>query len=360
MLFIYDKQGRSISSCKETSLKEHKLLERHDLEKWVEKCPEILGEELLILTTEYDRFDKTNERLDLLALDKEGNLVIVELKRADSGKHVDLQAVKYAAYCSTLRLDDVVALYCHYVKKNDKEKARQELLDFIENEEFEEIPDKPRVILVSRDFRSEVTATVLWLRKFGLDITCVKLSPYELSNGTIALDSTVLIPLPEAKEFMMQVERKENPENRRTVTQAEYIKYYSELIELIKKKLPLECDAPIGKGYYQFPTGIGSVHYEWIFHGRPRGVFGVELHLEKGNRELNRQIINKLDNVINKLEQALGEKVIVQKEWGKVWSRLYIQKQEGKMTPELKEWAVDKMVVMIKLLQPVFEEIKRS
>ncbi len=32
-----------------------------------------------IISTEYDRFDKTNERLDLLAIDKDGNLVVTEL-----------------------------------------------------------------------------------------------------------------------------------------------------------------------------------------------------------------------------------------------------------------------------------------
>ena len=102
MLFIYDKKSKAIEPCKETNLQAHNLLERRDLEKWIELSPEMLGEDLLILTTEYDRFDKTSERLDLLALDKAGNLVILELKRGDSGKNVDLQAIKYAAYCSTL------------------------------------------------------------------------------------------------------------------------------------------------------------------------------------------------------------------------------------------------------------------
>ena len=70
MLFIYDKKAKIIEPCKETNLKAHSLLERQDLEKWIENYPEMLGEDLLILTTEYDRFDKTSERLDLLALDK--------------------------------------------------------------------------------------------------------------------------------------------------------------------------------------------------------------------------------------------------------------------------------------------------
>ena len=76
--------------------------------KCVEQNPTILGEELLIISSECDRFDKTHEQLDLLSLDKDGSLVVIELKRDNSGKNVDLQAIKYAAYCSTLRLADLV------------------------------------------------------------------------------------------------------------------------------------------------------------------------------------------------------------------------------------------------------------
>jgi len=80
MLYIYDKQNKSLVPCKETDFRSHGLLERHDLAKWVEQNPTILGEELLIISSEYDRFDKTHERLDLLGLDKDGNLVVIELK----------------------------------------------------------------------------------------------------------------------------------------------------------------------------------------------------------------------------------------------------------------------------------------
>jgi RecB family endonuclease NucS len=83
MLFIYDKKSKTVKPCSETNLRVYNLLERQDLEKWIELYPEMLGEDLLILTTEYDKFDKTNERIDILAIDKEGNLVIAELKRED-------------------------------------------------------------------------------------------------------------------------------------------------------------------------------------------------------------------------------------------------------------------------------------
>lgn len=362
MLFVFDKKSKTLNACKETNFKNHNLLERQDLEKWIENYPEMLGEDLLILTTEYDRFDKTNERLDLLALDKEGNLVIIELKRDDSGKYVDLQALKYAAYCSTLRLQDVVDLFKKYLAQNGKEitreQAQQDIIDFIENDEFEEINEKPRIFLVSKEFRSEVTACVLWLRKFGIDITCAKLSPYELSDGNIALDSSILIPLPEAKEFMVQAEKKESTEYSHTVTQAEYIQFYTDLVSRIKKQIPRQYMTPPPSPVFKIATGISNVHFEWAFHGRPRSSFGVELHFEKGNKTLNLNLIERMEQSKDIIERELGEKVTVQKDWGKVWSRLFIEKQQGKITEELKVWAVETMVKLIKLLQPVLDSIK--
>ena len=88
-MFVYDKKSKVFSSTEETDFRFHEIMERQHLEKWVVKFPEILGEELLIITTEYDKFDKTKERLDLLVLDKTGKLVVVELKREESGKRVE-------------------------------------------------------------------------------------------------------------------------------------------------------------------------------------------------------------------------------------------------------------------------------
>jgi len=54
----------------------------------------------------------------------------------------------------------------------------------------------------------------------------------------------------------------------------------------------------------------------------------------------------------NELEEKLQEKVIFQENWGKRWSRLYIEKQEGKLTEELKQWAVEQMTMLYNILQP--------
>jgi hypothetical protein len=39
MLFTYSIASKKISLYQETDMKSHKILERQDIEKWVENCP---------------------------------------------------------------------------------------------------------------------------------------------------------------------------------------------------------------------------------------------------------------------------------------------------------------------------------
>ncbi len=364
MLFIYDKKNKAFSSREETDFRSHEITERKDIEKWVIKFPEMLGEELLIITTEYDQFDKTKERLDLLALDKKGKLVVAELKRDDSGKHVELQAIKYAAYCSTMTMDDVVSLRRTFINKSNKKQSDEEtkntIFDFIDNDDFEEFDDKPRIMLVAKEFRPEVTSSVLWLRKYGIDISCIKLTPYMIDDNRIGIVSSVIIPIPEAEEYIIRSERKERSEKTLTRTQAEYVKFHKELIRLIGDKLLISLPEPRPQAYYQIPTGIGSVHFEWGFHGRPRSSFEVGLHFEKGNRDANQNLLKEMDKSKDRIEKETGEKVIFQEDWGKALARLYVEKNEGKMTDELKKWAVKNMIILYGLLQPELDTLKKS
>ena len=143
-----------------------------------------------------------------------------------------------------------------------------------------------------------------------------------------------------------------------TRTKAEYVKFYSLCIESLKQKLPGEFASPSTKSYYQIPTGLGGVHFEWAFHGRPRSSFGVELHFEKADRAQNQKLITACSQLKERLEKEIGSPVVVMNEWGNRWARLYVEKLEGKMTDTLKLWAVDTMEKMIQLLQPELDKVK--
>ena len=96
------------------------------------------------------------------------------------------------------------------------------LLDLLGGSEDEPpvIDDTPRIVLVAGDFRQEVTTTVLWLvdNFENMDIRCVRLQPFEV-GGRILVSSEVIIPLPEAEQYRLSVQRK-----RREVVQTRTVK----------------------------------------------------------------------------------------------------------------------------------------
>lgn len=91
--------------------------EDHHLQEWIANQPDALGEELLVIQKEFAGFEDTRERLDLLAIDKKGGLVVIENKLDDSGKDVVWQSLKYASYCSTLTNSQIAEIFQQYLDK---------------------------------------------------------------------------------------------------------------------------------------------------------------------------------------------------------------------------------------------------
>ena len=167
-MYIIDKPNNSIKKIEEKTFHELGFKERSNLQEWIAKDPEC--------------FDDTNERLDLLALDKQGALVVIENKLDDSGKDVNWQALKYVSYCATLSTQQIVDIYQDYLDKHSKGKvAKTEIEDFFNGKPLDELAlnDKDqRIILVAGNFRKEVTSTAMWMINHGLSVQCFKATPY--------------------------------------------------------------------------------------------------------------------------------------------------------------------------------------
>jgi alkylated DNA nucleotide flippase Atl1 len=201
--------------------------EVQEVERWLKANPRVMGEPLKIVGSQFAGFDRTLDRLDLLALDRDGKLVVVEIKRDDSSSGQDLQALRYTAYVSTMTAEQVVGLYRVYEAKEhgrdlSASEARTELGDWVggEADALDALDEDavPRIVLVAAGFPVGVTNTVLWLtRNFDMDITCVQVTPYRV-NGEIVLAASVLIPLPEAADYEVRLKKKRRTAARRRGT----------------------------------------------------------------------------------------------------------------------------------------------
>jgi hypothetical protein len=66
-----------------------------------------------------------------------------------------------------------------------------------------------RIVLASAGFDQQITTTVLWLNDvYGLDIRCVRLTPYRVDQRLL-LDVQHVIPLPEAEELTVRLRERE-------------------------------------------------------------------------------------------------------------------------------------------------------
>ena len=191
--------------------------ERQHLQEWVAQHPTLVGPNLLLLTTEFDRWEfgdrRVADRLDLLFLTEGGAPLIAELKRGEAPDTVDLQALKYAAYCSQFTVEEIVEAYRDYHQVSADE-ARTEILEHAPSlEEGELAPVKIR--LLAEAFKPSVTTMVMWMyERFELDIGCVKLSARRLSNGEALVMSRLIVPPPAAEDYIVRVRQRQREEER--------------------------------------------------------------------------------------------------------------------------------------------------
>ena len=206
------------------------LRERTDLQRLIRDDIRVLDDGLLVIAEEFGDWEDAKRRVDLLALDKAGRLVVIELKR-DDGAHMDLQALRYAAMVSSMDFGDVVAAYERHLAKTAPERGRDahaELTAFIDTTEEDQptISTDVRIVLVSADFGRELMTAVLWLNRFeGMDIRCVQLVPYRLDERVL-LDIRQVVPLPEAADYQVRVRRKEQQQERVRTDNRDMTRYH--------------------------------------------------------------------------------------------------------------------------------------
>lgn len=204
----------SLTLVPATSFASEGVLERRHLQAALRQNISLLGDDLLVVAEEFGDFAGASRRIDLLCVDRSARLVVVELKRSDDGGHMDLQALRYAAMVSTMTMDDLQAIFSKHLSAmgEDTDGAHSRLVEWFDDlDDNDDIVIKRdvRIILVSAGFGKEITTTVLWLNDlYGLDIKCIRLTPYRVDNRLL-LDVQPVIPLPEAAELTVRLRRRE-------------------------------------------------------------------------------------------------------------------------------------------------------
>lgn len=207
---LYTFRNKQIAEVQSTQFGIEGITERVDLQSALRDQINAISPDTLIIAEEFSEWTEGARRIDLLGIDKQANLVVIELKRDETGVHMELQALRYAAMVSTMTFEKAVEVYKQYLNKRAIEKNPEEdILDFLDWSDSleEQFPTDVRIVLASGNFSRELTTTVMWLNERNLDIRCVRLQPYKLGEELL-LNIEQIIPLPEAEEYQIKVREK--------------------------------------------------------------------------------------------------------------------------------------------------------
>jgi hypothetical protein len=369
-MFRIDQRKNRITKLKQVTFSNLRLSEREHLQEWLANQPDALGEELLIIQKEFAGFDDTRERLDLLALDKAGGLVIIENKLDDSGRDVMWQCLKYASYCSTLSKSNIAEMYQQYLDRTGvSANAQESICEFLGEDDFSEVVlnagNDQRIIMVAAQFRKEVTSTVLWLLKHDVRVQCFKATPFQ-DDALLYLNLEQVIPLPEAEELMIGISEKEKEEHsaergqaRRFALRTEF--WHKTLEALHQAGVDLYSNVGPGKDHWlSAGAGIAGVHYSMIF-GKDEA--RVEFVLSTGTKEKNKVLFDYLYSRREELQKSFGARFdwrrLDEKKVSDIVFRQSFDGYERDNWPQMIEWLVDHMQKLQTTFEPEIPNLRQ-
>jgi hypothetical protein len=356
-MYIINKTSNRIEKIESTTFKQLGFKEREHLQEWIANNPECLNEELLIIQKEFDGFNDTYERLDLLAIDKQGNLVIIENKLDDTGRDVTWQVMKYASYCSTLNSLQILSIFSDYLTKTGStEKAEELLEEFLETEDFREklnIGNSQRMMLIAGEFRKEVTSTVLWLLNNGLRLQCFKATPYRLGDQ-LFLNMEQIIPIKETEDYVISMANKTRDEvgTQEQMKERHIIrrKFWTAYLKEINKASQLYQNVSPSKDHWiSAGSGISGVTYTSVATG---DYIRLELAIWGKSQDENKAVFDALFAKKQSIESTFGNGLVWERLDDKKMSRIKFELPDVSISNE-EDW--DKMIQFMVGVVPKFE-----
>ena len=173
-----------------TSMSQAGRREVDDLQRWIRSHPAILGEDLAIIG---EQIPTKTGLVDFLAIDRAGNLVIVELKRDRLPREVLAQAVDYASDVAGWDADKVSEVCMKYTGQTVQDLLNEgfgdiELGDLVINK-------VQRILLVGFSIEEPLQRMIEWLSStYGVSVNAVVLTYIKTKSRDELIARTMIIP----------------------------------------------------------------------------------------------------------------------------------------------------------------------
>jgi len=173
----------------DTSLGKEGRTEPYDLEPWIASNPSIIGSDIAIIGRQV--MSKSGP-IDLLGIDRSGNLVVIELKRDKIPREALAQAIDYASDVADWGIDKISEITNEYTNKTLEDLFNDAFP--VANVESINVNSTQRIILVGFSVESSLERMIEWLSDgFGVNINAVVLNYIRTANGEELFSKTSII-----------------------------------------------------------------------------------------------------------------------------------------------------------------------
>jgi hypothetical protein len=164
------------------------------LENWIETNPHSLLEDSGLLIIGRQVTTNLGGFIDLLGLDREGNAVVIELKRDRTPRDTLAQALEYASFIEELTSEQLEFIFQRYLNDESTNLAEYHQQYFtLDTDEAVAFNKDQRVVIVGQRVSQEILQTSSFLRKKGIRVTCVEFSFFQSEQGLKLLSHEIVV-----------------------------------------------------------------------------------------------------------------------------------------------------------------------
>ena len=162
------------------------------LEEWLESYPDGVLEDGPLLIIGRQVPTDLGKSIDLLGVDREGNVVVVELKRDRTPRDVIAQALEYAAFAAYLNVDKLEGILGEYRPDEPLGLAERHREYFGQSEAIAFNKDQ-RIVIIGQQVTPEIRQTAFFLGAKGVQVTCVEFSFFQAAGGGRLLSQEIVV-----------------------------------------------------------------------------------------------------------------------------------------------------------------------
>jgi len=157
---------------KEQDFKQENIEEQ--LETWIENNPYcLLDEKVLIIGRQVTT--NLGSIVDLLALDKSGDLVVIELKRDSTPRDTVAQILEYTSFVEDLSYQQLEEIFIDYTGEENINLTDYHRNYFeLQEDEAVAFNKNQKLLIIAQVITKEVKQTATYLRKKGFDFYCLE------------------------------------------------------------------------------------------------------------------------------------------------------------------------------------------